>query len=432
MKIPLIIITAVLVISSKAVAQVVNHYYLDPQSVVEISKFRSCAGHHYGYDQTFINLGLYEVETDPTETNRSMKHYFAPLDSFRTSGSNNTLPLHAPFDGTIYRVTDEGHDSGFVNKQVWIQSAASPDIFAIIFHVNLLDVFPNYWNDYPAEYWSYHGDDDTDFDRRTVSSGEVIGYADLRGTISDIAILKKISDSEYHYVSYFDETVMTEKVFATYRQHGLTARDDMIISREYRNSHPLPEDCWDSRREEDWRSLATRDDNAASDSVFRLSLEEPIDGQTHTGVSNLRGWAVASSGITKIEILVDGAYVYDAPYGGSRPDVGGAFPDISRSSNSGYSLAYNYSVLSAGEHTITAIAHSELGATKRKTNTFTVVKFPSSDFISDPNAVDLDTASCSVKDDEILVIDSIIDDSIYDLTLKWRTAEQGFEIIEVR
>ncbi len=432
MKIPLIIITTVLVISSNAVAQVVNHYYLDPQSVAEISKFRSCAGHHYGYDQTFINLGLYEVETDPTETNRSMKHYFAPLDSFRTSGSNNTLPLHAPFDGTIYRVTDEGHDSGFVNKQVWIQSVTSPDIFAIIFHVNLLDAFPNYWNDYPAEYWSYHGDDDTDFDRRTVSSGEVIGYADLRGTISDIAILKKISDSEYHYVSYFDETVMTEKVFATYRQHGLTARDDMIISREYRNSHPLPEDCWDSRREEDWRSLATPDDNAASDSVFRLSLEEPIDGQTHTGVSNLRGWAVASSGITKIEILVDGAYVYDAPYGGSRPDVGGAFPDIGRSSNSGYSLAYNYSVLSAGEHTITAIAHSELGATKRKTNTFTVVKFPSSDFISDPNAVDLDTASCSVKDDEILVIDSIIDDSIYDLTLKWRTAEQGFEIIEVR
>ncbi len=432
MRIPLIIITAVLVITSNAVAQVVNHYYLDPQNVVEISKFRSCAGHHYGYDQTFINLGLYEVETDPTETNRSMKHYFSPLDSFRESGSNNTLQLHAPFDGTIYRVSDEGHDSGYVNKQVWIQSSASPNIFAIIFHVNLLDVFPNYWNDYPAEYWSYHGDDDTDFDRRTVSSGEIIGYADLRGTISDIAILKKISDSEYHYVSYFDETVMTEQVFATYRQYGLTARDNIIISKEYRNSHPLPEDCWNSRREEDWQGLATPDNPAASDAVFRLSLEEPIDGQTHTGVSNLRGWAVASSGVTKIEILVDGAYVFDAPYGGSRPDVGGAFPDIDRSSSSGYSLAYNYSVLTAGEHTITAIAHSEMGEAKRQTNRLTVVKFPSADFISDPNAVDLDTASCSFRDDEIVVIDSLIEDSLYDLTLKWRKAEQGFEIIEVR
>ena len=170
----------------------------------------------------------------------------------------------------------------------------------------------------------------------------------------------------------------------------------------------------------------------APDSVFRVALEEPIDGQVHTGVGNLRGWAVASSGITKVEILVDGAYVYDAPYGGSRPDVGGAFPDVDSSANSGYSLAYNYSELAAGEHTITAIAHSELGATKQQTNTFTVVKFPTANFIADPNAVDLNSASCSLRDDEILVIDSIVDGSIYDLTLKWRTAEQGFEIIEVR
>ena len=169
-----------------------------------------------------------------------------------------------------------------------------------------------------------------------------------------------------------------------------------------------------------------------SDAIFRLSLEEPIDGQTHTGVGNLRGWAVASSGITKVEILIDGAYAYDAPYGGSRPDLGAVFSDVEGSLSSGYSLAYNYSELPLGEHTITAIAHSESGATKRQTNTFTVVKFPTANFIADPNAVNLNSASCSLRDDEILVIDSIVDGSIYDLTLKWRTAEQGFEIIEVR
>ena len=113
--------TAVL-LSTSAAAQVVDHYYLDPQNVAEISKFRSCAGHHYGYDEMLVGLDFYEVETDPTETNRSMKHYFSPLQSFRESGSNNTLELHAPFDGTIYRVTAEGHESGYVNKQVWIQS----------------------------------------------------------------------------------------------------------------------------------------------------------------------------------------------------------------------------------------------------------------------------------------------------------------------
>ena len=194
------VITSALLGASGAIAQVVDHYYLDPKSVEQISKFRSCAGHHYGYDQWFIDSGLYEVETDPTETNRNMKHYFSPLESFRTSAADNELELHAPFDGEIYRVTDEGHDSGYINKQVWIQSSSAPDIFAILFHVNLLDTFPDYWNDYPAEYWSYHGEDDKDFDRLTVSSGEALGFADLRGTISDIAILKKISDTEYHYV----------------------------------------------------------------------------------------------------------------------------------------------------------------------------------------------------------------------------------------
>lgn len=192
----LLAIWAMMLVTSAA-GQVVDHYYLDPQNVAEISKFRSCAGHHYGYDEMLVGLDFYEVETDPTETNRSMKHYFAPLQSFRDSRSNDALELHSPFDGTIYRVTAEGHESGNVNKQVWIQSEASPDTFAILFHVNLLDLFPDYWNDYPAEYCTHHGADDTDYERLTVFSREVIGYADLRGTISDIAILKKVSSTEY-------------------------------------------------------------------------------------------------------------------------------------------------------------------------------------------------------------------------------------------
>ena len=167
-------------------------------------------------------------------------------------------------------------------------------------------------------------------------------------------------------------------------------------------------------------------------SVFRVALEEPVNGEIHSGVGNLRGWAVASSGITKVEIFIDGGYEFDAPYGAVRGDVGGAFPDVENATNSGYSLSYAYSLLSAGEHTITAVAHSESGAIKERSNTFTVVKFRSSDYITDPNAVDLNEASCSLEGDEIEVIDSMIDGLIYDLKLKWRTAEQGFEIIEVR
>ena len=37
-----------------------------------------------------------------------------------------------------------------------------------------------------------------------------------------------------------------------------------------------------------------------------LTLEEPQEGGTYTGISNLRGWAIAESGIDKIELDIDG------------------------------------------------------------------------------------------------------------------------------
>ena len=180
-----------------------------------------------------------------------------------------------------------------------------------------------------------------------------------------------------------------------------------------------------------YMDLLSVDEQPVDTSVLKVSLEEPVKGQVHTGVGNLRGWAVASEGITKVEILVDGVLAFEAPYGGERGDVGGAFPDVAGSSESGFSLAYNYSSLSAGSHTITAVAHNALGETKKSAASFEVVRFDSP-FISDPNAVSLDNASCTVSSVEISIVDALVEGSVYDLRLKWRTAEQGFEIIEIR
>ena len=58
---------------------------------------------------------------------------------------------------------------------------------------------------------------------------------------------------------------------------------------------------------------------AAADPTLRVVLEEPVAGETHGGVGNLRGWAVASEGIEKIEIWIDGAYAFDAHTAGREP-----------------------------------------------------------------------------------------------------------------
>ena len=46
-----------------------------------------------------------------------------------------------------------------------------------------------------------------------------------------------------------------------------------------------------------------------------VNLEAPNTDGFYTGISNLRGWAVAESGIAAIEIDVDGTYAFDVPMG---------------------------------------------------------------------------------------------------------------------
>ena len=169
----------------------------------------------------------------------------------------------------------------------------------------------------------------------------------------------------------------------------------------------------------------------SNNSVFRVSLEEPVEGQTHMGVGNLRGWAVADAGIDKVDIYIDGSYAFNIPYGGYRGDVGGTFPDVADSQQSGFSAAFNYSGLTGGAHTVTAVAYAASGATEQSSATFNVVRF-ATEFISDPNAVRLNDAVCRVSGDEISLVDAVVSGEIYDLLLKWRPAEQGFEIIEIR
>ena len=180
-----------------------------------------------------------------------------------------------------------------------------------------------------------------------------------------------------------------------------------------------------------YMDLVSAEDESATNVIHRVALEEPMANQPHTGVGNLRGWAVATDGIAKVTILIDGVYAFDAPYGGARGDVGGAFPDVPDATNSGFALSFNYSNLQAGPHTITAIAYTPAGTTKESSAEFEVVRFEAP-FITGDDAVNLNNSSCVVEADQISIVDATVDGAILDLLLKWREAEQGFEIVEIR
>jgi hypothetical protein len=163
---------------------------------------------------------------------------------------------------------------------------------------------------------------------------------------------------------------------------------------------------------------------------FILSLEEPIDGEIHQGIGNLRGWALAEEGIDRIEMWLNGSFLFEIPYGGDRPDVADAFPEVEGAQQSGFGMAFGYSNLGAGTHRMTARAYDKNGEVREDSATFTVVAFHKN-FIFSTDEVSTNDASCDLGDDEIRLEDVSIDDKQYDLLLKWRTAEQGFEIIEI-
>jgi len=169
----------------------------------------------------------------------------------------------------------------------------------------------------------------------------------------------------------------------------------------------------------------------AQEATLRLSIEGPKTGESYSGIGTLRGWAVAEEGIDYVEIYIDGAFYQNAPYGGRRGDVGNIFPEIEGSKDSGFALAFNYNNLSVGNHTLKAVAVTDNGRQLEQTSQFSVTKFHKN-YIRPSDNVDLNSAVCSVQDDEISVIDALIDGRVYDISMKWRSSDQGFEIYEIR
>jgi len=162
-----------------------------------------------------------------------------------------------------------------------------------------------------------------------------------------------------------------------------------------------------------------------------LNLEEPLDGGAYTGISNLRGWAVAESGIAAIEIDIDGTYAFDVPMGGSRGDVAKVYPDFPDADKSGFSMAYNYKGLDPGEYVFTARAISNDGSIAIQSATFTVDRFASR-YIGDRSEVDTSTVSeVSFADASFTLKGVTVEGRQWDVVMGFDTATQGFEITDI-
>ena len=162
-----------------------------------------------------------------------------------------------------------------------------------------------------------------------------------------------------------------------------------------------------------------------------LSLEEPVANSTYSGVANIRGWVVGSAGINRVELYVDGVFKTNIPVGGRRADVGDAYPDYPDSANSGFSMAFPYSGLSAGQHTISVRGVDQEQTTKDSSAAFNVARFDNS-YISDASLISLNGATVSHDSGRTIFINNMTaDGKTYDIRLDWRTEMQGYAISQI-
>ncbi len=191
--------------------------FIDLDRVASISKFRSASGHDF---------------SGHGEICRSMKHYFSPpydptgqqysknQTSFPAPDPATAIPIYSPVDGRIVSISEEHTPIG---KQFSIRPTSNPSYTIRLFHV------------YPVDGIRFG---------MQVKAGQQLGIIGAnQGT--DIAVQASTLHGD-QFVSYFQ--VLPDSVFANYQKRGLLSRDDVILTKAYRDAHPL--ECTGNRSEE--------------------------------------------------------------------------------------------------------------------------------------------------------------------------------------
>lgn len=203
-------------VDSEGIPTFVNTNFIELDKIEYIKRFRS----GYGTSQS-----------NDFESCRTMVHAFIPFEEYWSV--DREIKVFSPVKGTIVKIGQPlVNDSGdWVYKDSKYLSSISirpADFPAFIIKINYIDI---------SQMNVYMG--------RSLSEGQHIGYANLQLAHSVfkspfISINIKVNTCPSNYekkLSYFD--VMTDKVFQEFKDRGATNREEFIISKEERDSHPL-------------------------------------------------------------------------------------------------------------------------------------------------------------------------------------------------
>ena len=165
-------------------------------------------------------------------------------------------------------------------------------------------------------------------------------------------------------------------------------------------------------------------------SDLAIELEEPLLDSVHSGLGMVRGWAISSDGVKKIEVFLDGAHAFDLPHGGPHANIAAQYADIPGADSAGFSTPFNFSALEPGEHQITVRVTDNFGTKAETSATFNSLSFHKP-YIDADALVELGWSYTTALGGDILIYDAKIDGETYDLVLRWSTNSQRFEIVDI-
>jgi GT2 family glycosyltransferase len=122
--------------------------------------------------------------------------------------------------------------------------------------------------------------------------------------------------------------------------------------------------------------LAAAKVTTGSEAIFQVDCDEPapavdadnaaVSGTQISGILSVRGWALASSGIRRVEIQAGDAESVEARYGFYRPDVAAHYPGVPGSDRCGFRTTVDTALLPDGRQFLTIRAFNFAGATTER------------------------------------------------------------------
>lgn len=166
-----------------------------------------------------------------------------------------------------------------------------------------------------------------------------------------------------------------------------------------------------------------------------VTLENPGQGDTASGVTAISGWTYSTEGAdVTVKLRLNGETGEEIPCCGPRKDVKYHPAHSDAPLETGFGLLFNYGRLPAGVHTV-GVEVSAGEETMVVDHAVTVVVPGDSEFLS---AVDLSGASASIEGDKIVVSGVEVTDKdsgdmmTVNVDLNYKTGLQSFQVTEAQ